>query len=410
MKRMNESPRNQWKGWLIAAVISVISGLALLNVSIEFILLILILFSGLLPFIAKDPKSKTFFRKNKYLLAIFIMISSSVLIVLTSSQIQRKNFHTGNVFREQFTPSQSEGFIFGDNSIPDEYIQVPEEFNFYRLRTEEFGHTSIQIWIELYDIEIESMIGTMWYYYDNNIGNAIMYNESIEFEISESDGDTFAFGNLTFISFQSSFQTINYLFKILAKPSDSRGFEQINLKITFETNLDVVDYSYIESRNLPIEGGFLGDTLEITEGLGFTPTPVLLIAGFVIILSYILILALSFVWQKFDIAAYIFILYTIICIVLLFWYVTWGMENPTEIIGNPIFELDWSVLAVNLNPVKDFLIAIIAIQQWVFSIGIILVVMLLITKTFTSVFNPIPGEITRIKLQLSELMDKVGGS
>ncbi len=150
------------------------------------------------------------------------------------------------------------------------------------------------------------------------------------------------------------------------------------------------------------------------------------VAGFLILICYCIIMALCFIWQRFDIVVFMLVIFITIGMMILFWYIAFGIEDPSRLgwdalnsnwdmswAFNWIYDIDetlknslwgdvedwweevWGIESVedaarnsmNFNPLRDMLKILIALIQWFFNVGLLLIVMCLVTYAFSSMFK-----------------------
>ena len=119
----------------------------------------------------------------------------------------------------------------------------------------------------------------------------------------------------------------------------------------------------------------------ISESTELFTNNYLAVMAAVMLFSYLFLLALSFVWQKFEPVNIMFILYLFVGIIALFWYIgeAWATKGVSA-------GVDLSWLNFLVPQLTYILLIIICVFQWSFTIGMILGIMFFITKAFSALF------------------------
>jgi hypothetical protein len=220
------------------------------------------------------------------------------------------------------------------------------------------------------------------YFYDENTQNIRQDNIPMKLNIINNEDRTQALKTFSFKPSKVNFTFITYLFNIVMKPGKNQTVDYISTNIEITSNLDnqnntYIRYSYFYPPYTPDSGNLKNTFFNLFGGNEY-----LITAGVIMFLTYMIIFVASLIWQKFEIAGFIYLLYVFISIIILFWYILEVIANPS-VLDFPFIDRNWGFL----NSLKSFIIITLSIFQWTFTIGIILVIMFIITKSLGALFS-----------------------
>ncbi len=433
--RAREKDKNTYskKGLLVGAAVSILFMFALFSWSFELTLIILLGLTIGGYFLLPDEKSRKTYKKNKFYVIGFILISGFILSIVLSSKIQREN-HQGNIFYESSGSRALEGNISPDDITPEEFIDFPNKDYYFQARTDYFGFTNFTIDLNINDYVKKdfknSFIG-IWYYYDLDLDDSTLI-KSLQFDLKQKGENLICGIPFNFTSSRYDHYQINYLFKIfLEMKNDPLKYIDVGARIEFNSNIqDDIVYTYKKINSYIQEGmlyeGAEGDENE-TRGDDaaskeiFQPSrgrgpAALALTGFILLMMYLFILVLCFVWQRFNIVQFMIIVYILLGIILLFWYVSWAANPSVEEtedgvngvedrlgVGFP-FNVEWKWTIINFDPIRIILLIIITFVQWAILILIPLLIMTKITMVFGNLFKADEAaEKYEIKMSIREL-------
>ncbi len=412
------------KGLLVGAGVAILIMLALLSSSIEIIIMITLALVALPYFLLTDYEQRKKLRKFRYYILAFVVIMGFLLSILLFSRFQLAN-HQGDSFMDQSIPKSNEGFIFGQDGVSEDLIDFPDKNYYYQASTDYFGDTEFIVELTVYNYkksDFERAFVMVLYYYDLDLQSASIICDRLELNLSNVDGNIFSKFSFSYDPEQYSYNQINYLFKLFLEIKGDKYYETTYSLVEFDSNLEdlgeKVNYVYKEIQpNIAsgelYEGGTANELMKGPE--------ILYTYAIIILLCYLLILVLCFVWQRFEILNFLLTIYILLGVVVLFWYITWGSEDPSRL-GIPnegfgvLFHMSWDlsfisdiinaiikacndadkldwwedleyIPAFNLDPLRMFILAIIAMLQWIFSVGIFLLIMIKITLAFGNLFK-----------------------
>ncbi|MGQ4876695.1 MAG: hypothetical protein ACP6IY_21720 [Promethearchaeia archaeon] len=379
------------KGLIIGIIISIFLMFIFLCAPLLLLLFISIFFSVIFYFFILEKRKR---KRAKWYILTFIMIASTIFTTIFSTNLIRYN-HKGNIYYEK-SSRFNEASLYSFNWDKDKII-FPSESELFRVSIYDFeGYTLFNINLTLFcKIEdIKKVMVNMSYYYDGEIDNIKIISNNIkkfEFNLKERE---YVLGSITinFTAKQYDHYKINYLFIIYVILAN-KNINELRAIITFGCNKDdeKIKYDYFVpsgyARNYEGQAYFDSNYMNILIGKGILP-----VAAFILLFSYLFILGLSFIWQRFDLANFMIIIYVVMGIILLFWYITWALDGNASRLGLPeVFDQEWKVKGIvveylNLESLRMIIILYVAIVQWCFTILMVLSLMTIVTYAFDKVF------------------------
>ncbi len=400
------------KMFLIGSVISILVMFPILNAPLE-VKLIISIFSLIIYYFTFDKDLR---KKYRYYVIGIVIIISAISIDLFYFNYTERN-HSGNIFYENSNSAINTGNIFEADNFNFDTIMLPDDDKFYVIQTNYFGNTNLSIDLTLLETNIDYIINCtfdIYYYYDNNIEELKMLAIGNEIILNNTSNHLIGKNIITYISNQYSYEQINYVFKIYIKTDPTESIYSLSAIINFQTNIDEdiynLKYTYQRISSNYFSGllysGSLGYGVTLIKG-GNTIS----VAATVILITYLFIFGLSFIWQKFEIAHLLLIVYVVIGILLLFWYIFWAVTGHYSDMGlNPDTINFWRFW---VKDIVDLIIVIIAVFQWAFTVGLVLGIMFLITKAVSAMFMADKmsqvGEMRSSMIRMSERIKQLEG-
>ncbi len=383
---------NEKKGLLIGIVISVLLMFVLLSSPMILIFFMSIFFTLIFYFFILDSKEKR--KKARWYIITYLMITGIVFGTMLSAYMAKLN-HEGNTFYET-TSTINEGSLYGFNWEERDVLGIPDN-ELFKARTNYFGGTQFNINLDLNKGSLEDfkrISVKTWYYYDSDIDEMRTLRGEEDFIMEEQNEGLSGNVNINFTIDQYSHHHINYLFRIYLYLEDISEIDTVSSRIVFNANISAIyelEYSYYMPSflfpgdyNEPSQDNWTYEE-EDTDMNILSGAPIIFFAAFILLLSYLFLLGLGIIWQKFDIMNFMIIVYAVIAIILLFWYISWGLSGHATDMGLPemfnaeewIFGLTW---------LRNIIIIIIGLFQWLFSVGTVLGIMMIVTIGFSRLF------------------------
>ncbi|MHA1250174.1 MAG: hypothetical protein ACTSRP_09320 [Candidatus Helarchaeota archaeon] len=431
---MKEKRHYSGKGLALGVIVSILLMFTIaLNINL---LLIFSIVLSILSFSIAGEKDGQILRKNKFYIFSYTIIAILILSIIISNKIALDS-HEGNVYKDVSKSPYYSGSLTPYDNLDKKYFDFPDGKYYYNIRTNMSEPLNLTAKIELFGIkyeDIKSSTALLFYFYEDY--NNIKLGEMVNFTLKQAD-DQNLIGNVffNFYTEKHSHHYINYIIKFLIEVNDPLKIKKIYSIIEFNSSLNNLEYGYFEgSRAIP--EGALTSGMEV-----LVAPPILYNYAFVLLFAYLFIVVLCFIFQRFNLAKFMVVIYILIGFILLFWYVSWGIENPERMgLGFPwTTSWDFSWLDPNTwinsftnwisnwlddNPDEDYaiennnasvlnmewlraiMLTIIAILQWTFSIGIVLIIMIQITAAFNNIFSV---DMVGSQLQIKELIKELGG-